>query len=318
MLRPAHTRPKVLSFGEVLWDVFGDREAIGGAPFNVAAHLAQLGIQSQLYSRIGSDRRGSLARHRLLRLGVRDTWLQVDPKRPTGWVDVTLDASGQPTYAIGADAAWDAIDAPTPPMVDRLVAGNFSALVCGTLAQRTKGNQHALAAIREILPAVPVFYDVNLRGAGTPLATVLRTLPGTTLVKMNGEEMAAIAENILGRVPSLGDFYQALRDRYGVRILLCTRGAEGCSVHHEGGAFTSPARPVQVVNAVGAGDAFLAAFLAGWLRGLTLEQAAAHANELGAFVAGQPEAVPVYPQSLSVGLTDLNFPETDRPGSPKV
>ena len=247
MSRPAHPCPKVLSFGEILWDIFGDRETIGGAPFNVAAHLAQFGIQSHFYSRIGSDRRGSLARHRLLDLGVSDTWLQVDPTRATGRVNVSLDAAGQPSYAIGADAAWDAIEAPTPPIADELVIENFSALVCGTLAQRSKGNQRALAAIRAILPGVPVFYDVNLRGSETPLATVLQTLPGTTLVKMNEAEMVAIAEKILGRVPPAEDFYSALHDRYGVRVLLCTRGAEGCPVHHEGGdAFTSPVRPVEV------------------------------------------------------------------------
>ncbi len=256
-----------------------------------------------------------MARHRLLDLGVSDTWLQVDPTRATGRVNVTLDAAGQPSYAIGADAAWDAIEAPTPPIADELVIENFSALVCGTLAQRSKGNQRALAAIRAILPGVPVFYDVNLRGSETPLATVLQTLPGTTLVKMNEAEMVAIAEKILGRVPPAEDFYSALHDRYGVRVLLCTRGAEGCPVHHEGGdAFTSPVRPVEVVSAVGAGDAFLATFLASWLRGTTLEQAAANANEFGSFVAGEPEAVPVYSKQVLGRLAGVNFTVADGRG----
>lgn len=298
MILPANPRFKVLSFGELLWDVFGEVEVIGGAPFNVAAHLARLGVESHLYSRIGRDRRGGVARQSLLDLGVRDRWLQVDPLRPTGWVDVTLDLSGQPSYSIGPDAAWDALESPTPALAAGLVAENFSALVCGTLAQRSEGNRRALATIRGILPGVPVFYDVNLRGDETPLDVVWATLPGITIVKLNEDEVEILSSALGGPPGGLSGLFQRLEAKFGIKLLVCTKGSAGCSILSEGNQFEVAGTPVTVASAVGAGDAFSAAFLAGWLRGRPLAQVAASANLLGGYVASKRETVPEYSREL--------------------
>lgn len=293
---------KVLSFGEILWDIIGEREMIGGAPFNVAAHLARLGVQSCIYSRIGSDRRGSLARHRLLRVGVRDNWLQVDHSRPTGWVDVTLNSTGQPSYSIGANSAWDALELPAPQMAGGLVAENFSALVCGTLAQRSPGNQRALAAIRALLPGVPVFYDVNLRGSETPFEIVRATLPGVSIVKLNEAEAEIMGFGLCGRSCDLADLFTRLFSDFGTKLLICTKGSAGSSIHSAEGRLDVPSVPVVVASAVGAGDAFSAAFLAGWLQGRPLAQVIARANLLGGFVASRHETVPEYSRELLARL----------------
>lgn len=305
MRRPATQSPMVLSFGEILWDVVGDREMIGGAPFNVAAHLARLGIRSFLYSRVGGDLRGVRARHHVARLGVDDRWLQQDNRRPTGWVDVTLDQSGQPTFQIGPDAAWDAIEAPMATAVDGLRAEKIAAIVCGTLAQRAVASRQALAAIRAALPGVPVFYDVNLRGRETPLERVRETMPGVTILKINREEAEAVSQGMFGHAWAPQELFAGLRDRYGIRLMLCTLGAEGCAVFAEGVAFTRRAEPVEVASAVGAGDAFSAAFLASWVKGLALEEAVANANTLGAFVAASPETLPDYHAELLARLPGL-------------
>jgi fructokinase len=305
VIRPASQFPAVLSFGEILWDVIGDREMIGGAPFNVAAHLARLGTRSFLYSRVGGDHRGTRARHHMVRLGVNDRWLQEDNWRPTGWVDVTLDRSGQPTFRIGPDAAWDAIEAPAASTVAELRAERFGAIVCGTLAQRAAASRQALAAIRAALPDVPVFYDVNLRGSETPLERVRETMAGVTILKINREEADAISQGLFGRGCAPRELFAELNRRYGIRLLLSTRGAEGCEVFADGVDFSLRAEPVAVASAVGAGDAFSAAFLAGWVKGLTLETAATNAGILGAFVAASPETVPVYPEELLARMSGL-------------
>ncbi len=297
--------PAILCFGEVLWDVFDGREVIGGAPFNVAAHLASLGIRTSLYSRVGSDVRGARARHRLERFQVSDRWLQQDAARPTGWVDVALDATGQPTFRIGPDAAWDRIEMPDPGAMRILRAERFSAVVCGTLASRSPVSREALAAVRAALPGVPVFYDVNLRGPDTPVERVREILPGVTLLKVNADEAGDLARELLGRTMSSTDFFQELRRLHGIRLLLCTCGEEGCEVVTADEVFTSRSEPVQVASAVGAGDAFSAAFLAGWVRGLPLKQAAVNANRLGAFVASSPETVPEYSAALRAQLAGL-------------
>ncbi len=238
-------------------------------------------------------------------MGVHDRWLQEDSRRPTGWVNVTLDQSGQPTFQIGSDAAWDAIGAPTAPTVEELRAEKFGAIVCGTLAQRAAASRQALTSIRKALSDVPVFYDVNLRGSETPLQRVRETMAGVTILKLNREEVDAVSHGLFGRAWGPQELFAELRDRYGVRLLLSTHGAEGCEVFADGEGFSLRAEPIAVASAVGAGDAFSAAFLASWVKGLTLETAATHASILGAFVAASPETIPDYSEELLARLPGL-------------
>jgi fructokinase len=297
--------PAILCFGEVLWDVFCDREVIGGAPFNVAVHLARLGVRSFIYSRLGPDLRGVRARHQAVRFGLCDRWLQEDRARPTGWVDITLDASGQPGFRIGANAAWDHIEAPPAGLARELRTGGFSAIVCGTLASRSPESRTALAAIRTALPDVPVFYDVNLRGRDTPIERVREILPGVTLLKVNVEEARQLSHELFDRAMAPADLFLELRGRHGIKLMLCTRGEEGCEILSAEGEFVSRPERVKVASAVGAGDAFSAAFLAGWVKGLPLGQTAANANRLGAYVAASPETIPEYSAALLAQLAGL-------------
>lgn len=302
----AANSPAILCFGEVLWDVFPGREVIGGAPFNVAVHLGRLGVRSFIYSRLGNDPRGLRARHQIERFGLSDRWLQEDREHPTGWVDVTLDASGQPGFRIGPGAAWDYIEALPAARARALAAENFAAIVCGTLASRSPVSRAALAAIRAALPAVPVFYDVNLRGTETPMERVREILPGVTLLKVNADEATLLARGLCGRALAPAELFHELRRRHGITLMLCTRGEEGCEVFSNDGTFVSRPEPVKVASAVGAGDAFSAAFLAGWARGLPLAQAVTNANRLGAYVAAAPDTIPDYSEELRARLPGLS------------
>ena len=297
--------PSILCFGEVLWDVFDGQEVIGGAPFNVAAHLARLGVHAFIYSRVGGDRRGAKIRDQAARFGVSDRWLQQDAARPTGWVDIELDASGQPNFRIGPNAAWDHIGPPTAAAIRELQATGFSAIVCGTLAARSPISRAALAAVRAGMPRVPVFYDVNLRGSETPIERVREILPQVSVLKVNAEEAGQLARALFGRTMTCADLFLQLRQLNGISQLLCTRGEEGCEVLAADRTFSSRPDRVDVVSAVGAGDAFSAAFLAGLVKGRSLERAAADANLLGAYVASSRETIPEYSEALRARLSNL-------------
>ena len=291
------TPSKIIAFGEVLWDVMGDREYIGGAPFNLAAHAARCGLTAHLYSRVGTDSRGERARAELARLKVDDTFVQTDPARPTGWVDVELH-DGEPTYSIGENAAWDAIEAPGEAVRSELRVARFAALVCGTLAQRSATSHDALQHLRRLLPEVPIFYDINLRAPHTPFDLVRLTLPGTTLVKTNAAEVTALAEHLYGKPLPPNEIFARLQSDYSIKLLIMTRGADGATVISADETIDVPGTPVKVASAVGAGDAFSAAFLAGWLQKKPLRQALTRATQIGAWVASQPEAIPDYPPEL--------------------
>ena len=122
----------IVGAGEVLWDVFGEREHFGGAPANVAVHAAALGAEAWLVSAVGLDARGDAALERLRAAGV--DWRAVSRlgDHPTGVVQVSVDARGLPSYDIAAGSAWDYV--PWTALVERA-------------AQRAAGGPRTLCAV---------------------------------------------------------------------------------------------------------------------------------------------------------------------------
>lgn len=103
----------IVAIGEVVWDIFADRpdrEVLGGAPINVAYHLAALGLPVRVVTRVGSDPLGDATLARLAELGLPLAGVQRDEQLPTGRVLVSFGPGGEPAYEIVAPAAWDNID----------------------------------------------------------------------------------------------------------------------------------------------------------------------------------------------------------------
>ncbi|MFO7848760.1 MAG: PfkB family carbohydrate kinase, partial [Spirochaetia bacterium] len=99
-----------LSFGEVLWDVIEGKEHIGGAPFNLASHLAMMGAYSALISAVGNDERGINALKKAGEHGIDTRFISTEKSLETGIVKVELDAKGSPSYDIREGSAWDHIE----------------------------------------------------------------------------------------------------------------------------------------------------------------------------------------------------------------
>src|SRR5262249_49397696 len=139
--------PPIVALGEVLWDLLPTGPRAGGAPFNFAFHCHQLGHPAVLVSRVGDDDLGRRLRTAVRRLGLTDEYIQTDPKYPTGTVQVSLDASGQPAYTITEHVAWDFIE--WEPRLE-LLAESAQAVCFGTLAQRapeSRSNIRRLVAL---------------------------------------------------------------------------------------------------------------------------------------------------------------------------
>jgi fructokinase len=137
MSSPIH--PRVLAIGEVLWDLIRGQEHIGGAPFNLAAHLARLGCEASILTRIGSDSRGEAAIGEMKRLGVETALVQIDSQHPTGWAKVELSVDGVPTFSFPNDPAYNFIEADDQTL-RRLAEAQLDAICFGTLQQ--KGSLH--------------------------------------------------------------------------------------------------------------------------------------------------------------------------------
>jgi fructokinase len=283
---------RVLGIGELLWDLFPDGPRLGGAPFNVVANMRRLNHPAAFVTAVGDDELGRSAVAAVGELGVDTTFISVAPDLPTGTVAVTPDPVEGHRFTIGSPAAYESIGG-SGTLVTRLLDLVPEALVYGTLAQRSpavRGLTHRVAT--EIRP-VNRLYDVNLRDGSWTGDLVLDLLSDATVVKLNGDEAVVLA-GLLGSAATGRALATALAARYGIERLCITRGAAGATLLVGGDEYTVEGIHVEVVDTVGAGDAFAAGLLHGLLRDDTPEVALAFANRLGALVASRAGALPVW------------------------
>jgi len=279
--------PPIVSWGEVLWDRFPDGPRLGGAPANVAWHLALLGSPVALASRVGDDDAGREAVRRLDARRVDVSLVQVDPERPTGEVEITVDA-GEPRYRLVPDRAWERI-AVTPAV--RRALGRAPAFVFGTLAQRTP---EGLAAWREAVdacgPETLRICDPNLRPAHVDRDAVAAVIEVVDVLKI-GERELALIERQLGR-RDLVEWLLMVRNP-GARLIAVTRGPAGSTLHTTRERVEVPAiHPVPRIDNVGCGDAYVAVLAHGLARGWPLGDIASVASRWAGAVAGERGATP--------------------------
>jgi fructokinase len=263
-------------FGEVLFDCFPDgREVLGGAPFNVAWHLQAFRQSPVFVSSVGDDDAGRHISEAMEGWGMSLDGLQVDSGHPTGRVSVSLEG-GEPSYEIVADSAYDFIASDALPEVD---AG---LIYHGSLALRNKASKEALRTLKSQAAGAPVFVDVNLRAPWWQRDSVLELLNDADWAKLNGDELALLGDGGADEIASAERF----RTTHGLHGLVLTRGAAGALALEEGGepVEVRPGPVAEVVDAVGAGDAFASILILGirlgWPLAATLERAQDFASEL--------------------------------------
>lgn len=286
---------KVLSFGEILFDIIEGKTYLGGAPLNFAAHLARCGAESYIFSRVGEDQLGEQAVEMIESLGIKTSLIQTDPVHSTGTVAVVLD-KGQPDYTIHENAAWDFIEA--DPAEEILENEAFDFLYFGTLAQRQPVSRQTLQDLLMNAQADQIFYDVNLR-KGYYTREILHWSVGLcTILKLNDEEVRMLSFLLFDKEMEIADFAKAVTEEYEVEIIVITAGEEGCYVFEEGELIFIKGYPAQVQDTVGAGDAFSAAFVYHYFHTQDAQQAADVANRLGAFVASSRGPIPEYTHEI--------------------
>ncbi len=283
------SRPTVIGLGELLWDDFPDSRRTGGAPANVAYHANQLGVIGLPASRVGTDADGDELLAALQNRGVSTELVQRDPQHPTGRVSVQLSPRGEPGYIIHTDVAWEHLD-PDPALLARCAQAD--AICFGTLAQRTPRTRETIhACLQAAGDHTLIVYDVNLRQHWYDRDWIERSLNASHIIKLNADELQVLGRMLGTPDDAPEDFPRRLFDR-GVQAVVVTRAAEGCSVYSPGESLDIPGEPVEVIDAVGAGDAFAATFILGLLRKWPLARCARLANRIGGLVASRAGAMP--------------------------
>jgi fructokinase len=282
-------RGAIVGVGEILWDLLPDGPQLGGAPFNFTFHGHQLGWPAFMVSRIGEDEWGRRIRTRLADMGLSQAYLQTDSRRPTGTVSVHLDASGQPTYTIHENVAWDHLE--TDSELAKVLPA-VAAVCFGSLGQRSpvarRTIQEAIGAAR----SAKIVFDVNLRQHYWSRAVIEESLRASHWVKLNGDELHTLADLFGFSSASADEVVAELRERFHLELVCLTRGAEGCLVRTATETIEEPGIAVTVVDTIGAGDAFTAGLLVSVLEGRPLREAVRRANRLAAQVASARGGTP--------------------------
>jgi len=282
---------RIVSIGEVLWDVFEHSEQLGGAPFNFAVNASRLGHEVIFVSAVGEDERGRAVLARARQAGLGAEFIQIVPGAPTGTVSVRVDSAGQPDFTIHRPAAYDALDLDGAAL-ERLQALEPDWLYYGSLHQADPRGRAQTRKLIDRLAGARRFYDVNLRRNSYTPELVLELMASAHVVKLNDEEALTI-ESFSGRQHEpLAEFTESWSRRLGWTAVAVTRGARGCGLRI-GQDYAEPAGyVVTVADTVGAGDAFAAALLHGLAQGWDARRTGDFANRLGAVVAARPGALP--------------------------
>lgn len=299
--------------GCALEDVSSFAKYLGGSSANIAFGAARLGLRSAMISRVGDEQMGRFLLHTLQREGCDTSMVQLDPQRLTALALLGLkDRDTFPLLFYRENCADMALDA--QGICEEFISGCRALLVTGThlsqpgvraAAMTALGHARAHGVLRVLdIDYRPVLWGLTKRGEGEnrfvaadAVTAALQTVLGEFDLLIGTEEEFQIA----GGLP--GDLVGSLRRVRDVTsaALVVKRGALGCSfVPAEvpasiDAALTVQGEPVEVLNVLGAGDAFAAGLMTGLLRGQGFEEAARLANACGAIVVSRHACAPAMP-----------------------
>lgn len=259
----------VIGIGEVLWDMLPQGRQLGGAPANFAYHVSQFGFQGIIVSAVGNDALGNDIIAQLESHGIASSIVKVDS--PTGVVNVAVDERGIPSYDIVEGVAWDNI--PFDENSDTL-ASQAIAVCFGSLAQRSEMSRNTIRRFVESLPekCLKVF-DINLRQHYFDRDIIEWSLNHCNILKLNDEELEVLQEMFDASILTTDSFIAKLQQLFDVKIVILTCGEKGSSVYYENEINFESTPKVDVVDTVGAGDSFTAAFVATLLNGKSVIEA---------------------------------------------
>jgi 5-dehydro-2-deoxygluconokinase len=327
---PAARRIDVVCMGRAAVDLYGEQiggrledmrsfaRYLGGSPANTAVGVARLGLKPAMLTRVGDEHNGRFVRERLAAEGVDVSHVTTDPKRLTALV--FLGIRDRETFPLVFYREQCADMGLVPEDVDPALIASSRALLLsgthlsqpGTLAACRRAIELARASRTRIvldLDYRPVLWGLTSPGLGEQryvaserVSAVLQDIVADCDLVVGTEEEIRIAGGSADALAAL----RRLR-ALSAATLVMKRGPMGCVVFEgaipddvEAG-LQGPGFPVEVFNILGAGDAFMAGFLRGWLEGAPLADCCAWANACGALVVSRHGCAPAMPSWTELG-----------------
>ena len=300
--------------GARLEDVTTFARYLGGSPANTAVGCARLGLRAAMLTRVGDEQNGRFVLDSLAREGVDVSQVRLDPQRLTALVFLSIRSrTAFPLLFYRdhcADMALEVAD-----INPRFIASAAAVLISGTHLSQPGTNAACRAAIEAARQAgTSVVLDIDFRPvlwglapladgetryvhAPSASASLQAVIPTCDLIVGTEEEFCIAAD-----VSDAQTAVAALR-RKSAATFVVKRGEAGCTIFpglRGAAAIEVPGFPIEVFNVLGAGDAFMAGFLSGWLRDATLAECGRRANACGALVVSRHGCAPAIPTAVEL------------------
>ena len=251
----------VLTFGELLYDVYNDVSVIGGAPFNYSIQLSRLlnnDDKLKFITSLGNDELANNAMDFIKKENIDSSLIQINNNYNTGKATVFLNEKKVPDYIIHENDAWDNIE--YNEKIENALKEKYDLFYFNIISQRNECSYKTIKKIYNNINSKYKICDVTFRKTYYTKEKIKEALEFINILKINDDELYTI-KNIF--YPSLENdnekLLKAINKDFNIEYIFLTLGAEGASVLYEGEYIFRASNKVKVVDTVGAGDSFAAA-----------------------------------------------------------
>jgi 5-dehydro-2-deoxygluconokinase len=303
--------------GGRLEDMQSFKKYLGGSSANLCAGVARLGLRSSMLTRVGDEHMGRFVREALAAFGADVSHVRTDPDRLTASVVLGIEGEGSSPHIFFRENCAD-MGVCVDDFDESYIASSGALAVTGTHLSTERTREAVEQAFRWAkkrgtkcildIDYRPVLWRLTAAGDGasrfvasdTVTASLQPIIPLCDLVVGTEEEI-----RIAGGSDDVMTAIRRIRSLTPAAIVI-KRGATGCAIvpaavpDDLAQALVAPGFPVEVLNVLGAGDAFLSGFLYGWLRGESLEECGRLGNACGALVVSRHACSPAMPSQAEL------------------
>ena len=278
----------ITAFGEILWDVYPDEKRLGGAPFNFIYHIWKILGKANFISSVGNDENGRGILSYLNSIGFNTKNIIVDEEHPTGTVQVVLDENKAPRFTPTYNCCYDFVK--IEERMQKLIFQETDLIYFGTFSARSEIARKTLFSLLN-QPNKKYFCDLNLRHDFFTGDLIEQALRSVNVLKINDAELSKLKE-LFSLPTNDNEACVSLLGKFDIELIGLTLGENGAYLFskHESDYYVS--EPTQIVDTLGAGDAFAAILCLGYLQQLPLKQLNRLANEFALEICKVNGALP--------------------------
>jgi fructokinase len=266
---------RVTAVGEILFDIYPTSKKLGGAPLNFLYHVFKLTGQGNMVSRVGKDILGSNIFEFLNNNNLPVEYIQEDHLHPTGVASVSLNEKSEPTFTIDEERAYDFIEKTS--LLEKLINEETDCLYFGTLAQRRNVSRETIQSL--FGKNIKYFCDLNIRQKFYSKEIIETSLKAANILKVSASELKLLNDLFIKEDFETEKTARKIITGFDIDFLAVTLGGEGSLIIKKEETNHYKSKPVEIIDTVGAGDAFASIFCIGCLQNWELDKINKLAND---------------------------------------